>query len=282
MFNKNKSFKQQDLIKYEIHKIYYSYVLILTLVTLITTYKLPIFKEIFIIITINITANIYGLVVKKARYSSELFTSQILIHTIIVTYFKFSIVNENGSGPLSTMLELSISITCVYYYGKKYGLWIPLLFILSSYYRLYLIEHITSFTIDVVNPNGGRLMVTGFALMIYTTLFSGLFSHRVEVLLEKNEKNNIALDIASLKAQAQNLALIETFKKLEDVAVINSHRLRAPIARIKGLLIMYNELKNAGFADNDAITTISLKNEIINSINEFNIEYEKIHELIKQ
>jgi signal transduction histidine kinase len=139
-----------------------------------------------------------------------------------------------------------------------------------------------NFDIEILDPEGGRLIITGFILMAYSTVFSGLFSFRIASLLDKNEKNNISLDIAAIKLQAQNSALEETFKKLEDAAVINSHRLRAPIARIKGLIIVYNEIRDLDLSEDDPIAAISLKKEILNSIEEFNLEYQHLKELINK
>lgn len=274
--------EQTSIIKIEIHKIYYTYTLISLLVTFLGTLNKPLFSEILTFLLIVGTLSVYGLISNKARQSEEFFNAQIIIHTIILALFKFSVVNSNASGPMQIMLELALSITSVYYYGMKLGFWVPLLFILTSYYRLFLIEYDPTFEINIIDPPGGRLIIIGFILMIYTTVFSGLFSHKIAGLLDKNEKNNISLDIASIKLQAQNKALEETFEKLEDAAVINSHRLRAPIARIKGLIIIYNEIKDLDLSEDDPIAAISLKNEILNSIDEFNVEYQHLKELINK
>lgn len=281
-FDASKKLDYNQLLNKDVARLYYMYSIAMILISIITTIPQPeVFERILFVGSAMLVLNIYSLF-QRMEFQYPLFGANILMNIIYLTIVKFYLINESGTGSLHSLIELSVAITAVYFYGFSKAYWVPLLFIITSFVRLFLFQAGYLEWMLISNPPAIRVSISAGVLMVYVALFAGLFSKRISELISDYKSTITKLELSELKIKTQETALRETYEKLETLASDNSHLLRAPIARIKGLLIIYNELSSSVSDQEELLQSISLKEEILNSIAEFEEEYKKFNELLVQ
>lgn len=216
------------------------------------------------------------------KWIKRYFLFTVLMFSILVLGLKFVITNSNGSGPLQSMLELVLSITIVYLYGFKKGGWLPVLFIGSTFIRLWMLKNNVGTHWIVLDAESLRINLIGVCLILFVLAFSGTFTEVIskEIIRYKLYKED--LDLAQTKLNLQTIALEESYQQIEQLADLNSHRLRAPVARIQGLMLLMQELQTNGVLDDhDEIVDLDLKSELEKSIIELKDEMDQFTKVLK-
>lgn len=226
----------------------------------------------------TVSLSIIGLGIKKPIIAGRFFLLCVFLFTLFLTYVKFRITNASGSGAIQTLIEFSLSITVIYYFGLRKSFWLPLLFILTSVLRLYLMQ--TSFIayMQIVETEFLRLNITATVILLYFLSISDGFRSRIISLFDSSSQVLESLERSKKRLEVDNLALQEAYKQIEDMATINSHRLRAPIARIQGLVHLINSLQEEQYNDE---LPVDLSSEINRSLQELEDELNSFKSLIR-
>lgn len=179
---------------------------------------------------------------------------------------------------MQTLIEFSLSITVIYYFGLKKSFWLPLFFVATSVLRLYVMQ--TSFIsyMQIIETEFLRVNITATIILIYFLNISETFRNRMVELFDRSSKISASLESSRKRLEVDNMALQEAYNQVEDMATINSHRLRAPIARIQGLVHLINSLQEEQYNED---LPVDLSSEINRSLQELEDELNSFKSLIR-
>lgn len=226
----------------------------------------------------TVSLSIIGLRIKKPIIARQFFLLCVFLFTLFLTYVKFRITNASGSGAMQTLIEFSLSITVIYYFGLKKSFWLPLFFVATSVLRLYVMQ--TSFIsyMQIIETEFLRVNITATIILIYFLNISETFRNRMVELFDRSSKISASLESSRKRLEVDNMALQEAYNQVEDMATINSHRLRAPIARIQGLVHLINSLQEEQYNED---LPVDLSSEINRSLQELEDELNSFKSLIR-
>lgn len=201
------------------------------------------------------------------------FSYSIILFSILLTYSKYANTYPNGSSPNAIFIEIIYSITIIYVYGISKTLIIPIIFIFSSLYKIQYFSDVSMITWER-NPIYMLMNNLFFSYtIVYTTILVSFYEYDHNKY-EKVFKNNYTI------LKEKKLELIELNKKLkinfeliENLADQNSHRLRAPLARIKGISMLIKQLDEDGSSDSIDQTMIT---QISSSLDEIQQEVQHL------
>jgi signal transduction histidine kinase len=186
--------------------------------------------------------------IPKAKLNTY-FSYSLILFSVLLTYSKYANTYPNGSSPNAIFMEIIYSITIIYVYGVSKTLIIPIIFIISSLYKIHYFSDVSMVTWD---RNPTYMFMNNFFFsytIVYTIIFVSFYENDHNKY-EKTFKNNYTL------LKEKKLELIEINKKLkmnfeliENLAEQNSHKLRAPLARIKGISLLIKQLEEDGSSD---------------------------------
>jgi signal transduction histidine kinase len=178
-------------------------------------------------------------------------------------------------------MAFAFCITVVYFYDYRRSFIIPLLFILLDIGELLFFQELRYSPItERIASNLERISYTAVSLNFYIFVISNFFSTKLGHLISKFKEKEQKI-IQTKKEEEESLQRLQNeYKKIENTVTTNSHKLRAPISRIQGLL----SLQQAELEDDEKLSdeeTIVLKEELKKSLVELRGELEAFEQTIR-
>jgi hypothetical protein len=163
----------------------------------------------------------------------------ILVSVLLFLHLQMS--SRNGMAHVIQMAEMMLSIYLIFRFGWKYALWVGISFICFSIICMALIrsgkwDPVMRFDPDPVS------LVGFFAIAASSFILLARFS------VTRNDIMQHQLDILHQQTQQKRYDLSKTYKEhkqkldqINSISTSNSHELRAPIARMMGIMDIIND-----------------------------------------
>jgi len=206
------------------------------------------------------------------KLPKQTFLVNTILVFIVLVVAKFNIIYENSFSPVQYLMAIAFCITVMYFYDYRRSFIIPLLFILLDIISLLLYQKLAySSLTEIIEPNLERITYTAVSLNFYVFILSSFFSVKLNHLIKKYRNKDKRIEETKLEERESLARLKAEYKKIEDAVTINSHKVRAPISRIQGLLSLHQADLDE---DNDGEDTLDLQNELKKSLLELRLELE--------
>lgn len=162
--------------------------------------------------------------------------------TLILIYLHFSFSSLSGTAPILLMMELLFCIFLIYRFGWEKVFLIPIVFIVFSCIHFYLIRSGTIQSIILHDPPLPNLVlfyfIIGLSLLVLSSFFKDRSTDFIQKLEDLNKERRAKRD-ELLRIKHKRSKQINHLYELSDT---NSHKLRAPVARILSLVALFNEV----------------------------------------
>lgn len=208
-----------------------------------------------------------------------------LLNTIAVFFIlialKLSVLYKSGFSPIQYLMITAFCITVVYFYDYRRSFIIPLLFIIIHIIELTYYQDFkySGFT-DRIDSDLERIIYTAVSLNFYIFLLSSFFSSKLNHLIQKYNEKKKLIDIAK-KGEKDHLSkLNEQFNGIKEAVTTNSHKLRAPISRIQGLLSLHQANLDSD-DDNTEENKLDFQKMLKESLSELRLELENFEQIIR-
>lgn len=176
------------------------------------------------------------------------FIAVFTLNTSILLLGRFLVSNESGSSPILTYVEASYIITLLFRYGKRIGVMYGALFVVLAFSRLYFADSALFSLVKTYEINQTHMFIVGCLVSSYIVCLTVFYSTRINRLggnlVESKKTLDSQYQQLSLKQERINKQLFE----LNELSNANSHVLRAPVCRLKGLI----DLKHTMDLDSEA------------------------------
>jgi hypothetical protein len=215
----------------------------------------------------------YALYPYKPKWA-RFFGFFVITCTLIFLHFRFS--SLHGTAPILQMTELIFSLFLIYRFGWKRVVFVPVLFVVFSFIEFYLIRQNMMETTILHDPPLPTLVIFFFIIGLSLLLLSNFLKKRLAFFIQQlSEQNKERLLKRDMLWQLKNQHL-NHMKQLYKLSDSNSHRLRAPVARVLGLLGLYSELYSVQMIEEEFGKSMT---DLINtSLNEIQDEIEQMQQ----
>lgn len=187
---------------------------------------------------------------------------------------------SNGGGPILLVTEMFYSVVLIYRYGVRKTWWIPLIFITLSYVHLYSYESQLFDHWIIDDPIAFKYYIYFFIVGSALFIFSMSFSKKLDVLVKKLTIARDRLSETKDEVESQTKDLEKAYEAIKKISNHNSHDLRRPVARIIGLLQLYNDMGQE-LELVESMLGKSLQEEINLAMQEMQEELQEFEDLIK-
>lgn len=267
-------------VKNSVAVVYYIYLIIIALLQILFSVNQPEQDIIW-----NYAPFVMGIglisLLTHFKFPQETFLVNTIIIFSVLLFIKFSVIYTTGFSPVQYLMAVALCLTVVYFYDYRRSFIIPLLFILFDLAELLFFQELRYSPIaERISSSLERITYTAVSLNFYIFIISNFFSSKLGHLINKYKEKEQKIK-QTRKEEAESLErLKDEYKKIEDAVTTNSHKVRAPISRIQGLL----SLQQAELEDEDAVSeedTIDLKEELKKSLVELRGELEAFEQTIR-
>jgi hypothetical protein len=165
----------------------------------------------------------------------------ISIFTLYLLFMHTQFSSYSGTAPIMQMTELLFSIFLIYRFGWKRIFFVPVLFVVFAILQFYLVRYGLSSATILHDPPLPALVLfyflIGLSLLILSRFFKKRQEEYAEMMRQQNkERRNRRDELWIVKTQRK-----EQLTRIYELSDRNSHRLRAPVARIMSLLELQKE-----------------------------------------
>jgi signal transduction histidine kinase len=238
-------------------------------------FTLPIehkFKELFIgFLSLCLLLSIASFFVPYKNLKKYLFSYSI-IFSLLIVYSKLTFTYPNGTSPNSVFIELVFTFTVIYVFGLGKALVFPLIFVCSTIFKIYLFQDVSEISWEREFTSMLRNSLFFIFTLVYVLIYVSYIEKTRVILKMMFTDNYNLLEQKKGNLESINIRLIHTFDQIEKLAHQNSHNMRAPLARIKGISTLLEQL------DEDMDMHESMTNEIRKSFTEIHNEIESFKE----
>lgn len=207
-------------------------------VTSVLVFNLIELYLIFAIIALSIASISLSVTVLFSSYLKYIFTITFIFYCISILLARFTIVNFNGSSPVLYFFETALCITAVFRFGTYKGLLVSVIFIVTSLLKYYLYNTTNLNHWLIINGGFSSTFVLISILSTYIVIYSIYFSQSVNKLRHVQITNHRRLLEAKNESLAREKKLSDLIYEIENISAVNSHKLRGPLSRLKGLIIL--------------------------------------------
>lgn len=179
---------------------------------------------------------------KKIKFL--LFNISISSTFVLLIYARLTFMDVTTTNPTLTLAELAISLTMIFRYGLKRTFWVPMVFLFTAFFAQYLLHKGVTFNALVLNEHSLLSFFILITFISYIFFISAAHAHKMNSLHTNLSYSNDDLEIINQDIKFEIVDISSSLDNLKQLSTINSHYLRAPIARIQGLLILQKCLKN--------------------------------------
>lgn len=216
------------------------------------------------------------------KFPKQTFLANSILVFIILVALKFNIIYKNTFSPVQYLMTIAFCITVVYFYDYRKSFIIPLLFVLLDIGELMFMQDLrySGFT-ERIDANLERITYTAISLYFYIFVLSNFFSTKLTELISKHREKEGKIAQARTEEQKSLHRLKSEYKAIEEFVTINSHKVRAPISRIQGLLSLHQSNLDDDSDSSGDIEGMNLQEELKNSLAELRTELEAFEKTIK-
>lgn len=203
----------------------------------------------------------------------------LLLYTIFIN-FNISMVfvsllafSDNYNGvPVVFATSIYLALAAVYVFGFKRSIPLLILFSLVPYFRILLVENGYIEHPIIINIVGFDLFLNLFPIMVFAYILTATYLDDVDTYFTKLQQTYQKLQEISVLDKKEEDKLREIIDGISDLSNYNSHQVRAPIARLSGIINLYLTLDN-DINEFEKATGHSLPTLIQGSLNEFEIAF---------
>jgi|GEM_PF-2218948 signal transduction histidine kinase len=262
--------------------VYYLYLIVIAVLQIAFSFNQPEEQIVWNFALLLIIIAVSSLFTHFKFPKQTFFTNTILVFIILVV-IKFNVIYKSGFSPVQYLMVISFCITVVYAYDYRRSFVIPLLFIILDLAALAVYQELRySSLTDRIDSNLERITYTAVSFNFYIFILSSFFSVKLSHLVKKHRDKEKRID-ETKNEERESLARLENeYKKIEDAVTINSHKVRAPISRIQGLLSLHEaSIGEENEDESDGSETINLQNELKKSLLELRVELEAVEQTLR-
>lgn len=220
-----------------------------------------------VFVVILILASITSFIVHN-ELKAILFKITIFISYIGLIYARLNYIDNTTTNPIFTLAELALSLTFIFRFGIQKAFWVPITFIFAAFYVQVLIQNEILFYKLVKQESTYISFLLLLSLLTFIYFLTAFHIHKLKGLSSDFIDANFELEIINKDLQKESFTLNKSIQNLKHLSTINSHRLRAPIARIQGLLILQKTLQSSNNDTSEEAVGFSIKDEIEKSYEE--------------
>lgn len=222
----------------------------------------------FLVINIILCIFIY------VKYIENLIVFKVIINFNICIVFValFAFADDYLGAPVVFSSTIYLALVVVYAFGLKKTAPLLLIFSFAPYLRILLIENGFIENPIIINIVGFDLFLNLFPVMLFTYLLTTTYIDDVSNYFSKLQDTYKKLNEISSLDKKEEKKLRDIIDGISDLSNYNSHQVRAPIARLSGILNLYLSLEN-NTDEFEQITGYSLPTLIKQSLDEFEITF---------
>lgn len=177
-----------------------------------------------------------GYIILTKKYNSPYFLIVVFISFLITSYVKFYLLDETGASPIVIYYEIALCITLVLCFGLKKTWWLFTTLIALSFLKIYLVSEYPSY--NWVYTKNRTLPTFIFITYLISYIFLIILFYYTKMAKINQQLRSKVDELKNTIIVAENLQekLLKATEDLMEFSSVNSHRLRAPISRIQGII----------------------------------------------
>lgn len=215
------------------------------------------------------------------KFPKKTFLFNTIAIFVILIFLKFNVLYKTGFSPVQYLMITAFCITVVYFYDYRRSFIIPLLFVIIHIVELIYYQDFKygGFT-NRIESDLERIVYTAVSLNFYIFILTSFFSAKLNHLVNKYNQKKKLIDVAKEDERKRLSSLNEQFQKIKETVTTNSHKLRAPISRIQGLLSLHQANLDSD-DDNTQENKLDFQQMLKESLSELRVELESFEQIIR-
>ena len=254
-------------------------------------YQITIFFSIWIILlhynnlswfNIFITTNILSCIYIYVKEVNNKFIYTVItnfnVSMLFISFFLFT--DSYNGAPILFAISIYLALSTVYVFGLKKTAIMLIIFSITPYLRILSIENGWIDPPIEITIVGFDLFLHLFPIMIFTYLLTANYLDDVDDHFNTLQESHKKLSEISALDKKEEEKLRAIISGISDLSNYNSHQVRAPIARLSGILNLYLSFNN-DIVDFERTTGYNLPSLIQKSLSEFEIAFNEFDYRIK-